>query len=68
MKRIIVTFDKKTGSISIKAEGYGTKDGVCQGLEATRQLEEKLGIIEPEREMIPEENIVETQQQVGGES
>lgn len=62
MKTITVTVDRKTGRVTIETSGY--EGATC--LEATRKLEEGLGIIEPEREMLAEENIVETQQQVGG--
>jgi hypothetical protein len=62
MKKIIVTFNAKTGGITITTEGY--QGATC--LAATRELEEGLGIREPERTMTDEfHQQVEGNQEVG---
>lgn len=47
MKRIRVIIHRKTGKITISAEGY--EGASC--LEATKKLREGLGLKEPEREL-----------------
>lgn len=50
MKKIKIEIDLKTGQLTIRPEGVTGSE--CLAL--TRPLEEKLGIIEPEREILPE--------------
>ena len=63
MKQIICTIKKATGAVTVKAEGYAGAS--C--LEATRQLEEKLGITDGQREETAEMHITEDERQkLGG--
>lgn len=63
MKKILVKISRKTGAVSVETEGY--EGASC--LEATRKLEEGLGMKDPERDLKPEfytEN--SDNQQIGG--
>jgi len=63
MKRIIGKIDKRSGKITITTEGF--EGATC--LEATKKLEEGLGIKEPEREYKAEfYTTTEQEQQIGG--
>ena len=63
MKRIICIIHRKTGKLTISAEGYEGQS--C--LEATKKLREGLGMTEPEREYKPEfYQQTEQEQQIGG--
>lgn len=63
MKQIICTIKKATGAVSVKAEGYAGPS--C--LEATKELESKLGLVDAQREETHEMHITEEQrQQLGG--
>lgn len=66
MKKIIMTIDPKTGRFTIATEGY--KGASC--IEATKELERRLGVVEPERELTHEyhEQVIDQQQTIGGES
>ena len=63
MKTIRCIINKQTGKLTLYTEGY--EGASC--LEATKKLEEGLGLREPDRELKPEyyqQN--ETGQQIGG--
>jgi DUF2997 family protein len=63
MKKIKVLIEKKSGKITISPEGYTGSE--CT--EATKKLEEGLGLIEPERELTTEYyQTNEQQQEIGG--
>jgi hypothetical protein len=63
MKRIIGKIDKRSGKITITTEGF--EGATC--LEATRKLEEGLGIKEPDRTLTPDYYKESKQeQQIGG--
>ena len=63
MKKIRVIIHKRTGKLTISAEGYEGQS--C--LEATKKLREGLGMTEPEREYKPEfYQQTEQEQQIGG--
>ena len=63
MKKITATINKKTGELQIKTDGFSGPE--C--LEATKQLEEGLGMNQacavPTQEMY---NVEQKEQQVGG--
>lgn len=60
MKKILIRIEKKTGKVTITPQGYTGSE--C--LEATKKLEEGLGLIDPEREILPEMyQSTETQQE-----
>jgi len=63
MKQIICTITKKTGAVSVKAEGYAGAS--C--LAATKELEAKLGLVDAHREETHEMHQTEEERQrLGG--
>lgn len=66
MKLISARIDKKTGKVTIETQGY--EGASC--LEATKALEEGLGLKDPERELTADYYKVETDnnQSIGGQN
>jgi hypothetical protein len=63
MKTIRAKINKKTGKVTIETEGY--EGATC--LDATKKLEEGLGLKEPDRELKQEFYVEQSDtQQIGG--